>query len=68
MAFYLRRRYETVPDEKLVCADALLTGTKVTPSGSGAFVGADTVSLADLLAQIQAIELRVIAIETVLGN
>jgi len=68
MAFYLRRKHETVPDDKLVCADALLTGTTVTPSGSASFVGSDTVDISDLRTQIQAIELRVIAIEAVLGN
>lgn len=68
MAFYLRRRYETVPDEKLVCGDALVTGSGVVASASGAFVGTDTVSIADLRTQIQAIETALNELVTLLGG
>lgn len=68
MAFYLRRKYEAVPDEKLVCTDALTTTTALTPSGSASFVGADTVDIATLRTQIQAIETAVNEIVTLLGG
>lgn len=58
MAFYLRRRSETVGDTLLVCSDATATemGSGVAESASGAFVGTDTVDIATLRAQIQDIE------------
>ena len=68
MAFYLRRLYETVPDEKVICGDALVTGSGVTESGSAAFAGSDTVDIATLRAQVQAIETALNEVVTLLGG
>lgn len=68
MAFYLRRLYETVPDEKVLCGDALVTGSGVAVSGSAAFTGSDTVELSDLRAKIQAIETALNEVVTLLGG
>ena len=69
MAFYLRRLYETVPDDIVVCGDgSLVTGSGVVESGSASFTGSDTVELADLRTQIQAIETQLNEIVTLLGG
>lgn len=68
MAFYLRRLYETVPDDKVVLTDALVTGSGVGTSASGAFVGTDTVDIAALRTQIQAIETALNEVVTLLGG
>ena len=64
MAFYLRRRSETVGDTMMVCSDQTASemGSGTSESGSGAFVGSDTVDLADLLAKIQDIETKLNAL------
>lgn len=64
MAFYLRRRCETEGDTLMVCSDqdATAMGSGTSESGSGAFVGTDTVDLADLLAKIQDIETKLNAL------
>ena len=68
MAFYLRRLYETVPDDKVVLTDALVTGSGVAVSGSAAFVGTDTVDIAEVRTQIQAIETALNEVVTLLGG
>ncbi len=68
MAFYLRRLYETVPDDQVLCGDALVTGSGVATSGSAAFAGSDTVDIATLRAQVQAIETALNEVVTLLGG
>lgn len=64
MAFYLRRRCETVGDDLMVLSDATATamGSGVAESGSGAFVGSDTVDIAALRTQLQDIETKLNAL------
>ena len=69
MAFYLRRLYETVPDDMVVCGDGtLVTGSGVAESGSAAFAGSDTVDIAELRTQVQAIETALNEVVTLLGG
>jgi hypothetical protein len=68
MAFYLRRLYETVPDDSVLCGDALVTGSGVAESGSASFVGSDTVDIAELRTQLQAIEAALNEVVTLLGG
>jgi len=68
MTFCLRRLHETVPDDKVVLTDALVTGSGVAVSGSAAFVGTDTVDIAEVRTQIQAIETALNEVVTLLGG
>ena len=68
MAFYLRRLYETVPDDKVVCGEDAITGSGVAVSGSAAFVGSDTVDIAELRTKVQAIETALNEVVTLLGG
>lgn len=70
MAFYLRRRYETDAGDTLVLSDSdtKLTASTVTDSGSGAFVGSDTVDIATLRTAVRALQTAVADIQGVIGS
>ena len=68
MAFYLRRLYEMDPNDKVALTDALVTGSGVATSGSAAFAGSDTVDIAALRAQVQAIETALNEVVMLLGG
>jgi NAD(P)H-hydrate repair Nnr-like enzyme with NAD(P)H-hydrate dehydratase domain len=68
MAFYLRRLHEVDQDQSIICGEALVTGSGVATSGSAAFAGSDTVDIATLRTQVQAIETALNEVVTLLGG